>query len=112
MKGRLLVSVIVGAILGVICIIGGGTRAGGWHGNETYLVGMWYNRIIIGLVIGLAGRWELLRGPLNRYIRGLLLGMAVSLAFFLTTGFRDIIAFFAGGVYGVVIEYAVRKHAP
>jgi hypothetical protein len=112
MNRRLLAAVILGAILGVICIIGGGARAGGWTGNEVYLIAMWYNRVLIGLLIGLSGRWEPLPGPTNRYLRGLLLGIAVSLAFFLTTGFRDVIAFVAGGIYGVVIEYGVRKHAP
>ena len=112
MSKRLVGAVIIGAFLGVICIVGGSARAGGWAGNETYLIAMWYNRVIIGLLIGLAGRWDPLPGPLNRYVRGLLLGTAVSLAFFLTTGFQDIIAFFAGGVYGVIIEYGVRKQAP
>jgi len=108
---RLLTAVIVGAILGVICIIGGATRGGGWTGNELHLIALWYNRVVMGLMIGLAGRWELVPSSLNRYVRGLLLGILVSLAFYLTSGFQDIIAFFAGGIYGLVIEYAVRKHA-
>ena len=105
-KKRLLVSLVSGAILGVICIIGGSVRAGGFAGNELYLIGMWYNRVIIGLVIGLADKMILVNKSWNRYLRGALIGLVVSLAFSLPTGFRDMPAFLAGIVYGVIIEYA------
>ncbi|MGA1795473.1 MAG: hypothetical protein ACMUIL_06375 [bacterium] len=109
-KKRLTISVVTGAVLGVICIIGGSVRAGGFAGRGLYLFAMWYNRVIMGLIIGLAGGWRIVNGSLNRYIRGALLGLLVSLAFFLSTGMRDIVAFFAGIVYGVIIEFAARRY--
>ncbi|MBN1485775.1 MAG: hypothetical protein JXA37_13760 [Chloroflexia bacterium] len=108
---RLWVCIISGAVLGIICVIGGTLRAGGFSGNEFYIVGMWYNRVIMGLVIGLAGSLRLTGEPANRYLRGALLGLLVSLAFFLSTGLRDPMAFFAGIVYGLIIEFVAQRLA-
>jgi hypothetical protein len=110
MKKRLIVSVITGAALGVICIIGGSARAGGFAGNELYLLALWYNRVIMGLTIGLAGGWQIPNGPWNRYVRGAVLGFLVSAAFFLSTEMRDVVAFLAGVVYGLIIEFAVGRY--
>ena len=109
MRKRLRVSIITGAVLGVICIIGGSIRTGGIVGNLPYLAGMWYNRVIIGLVVGLGGQLRIARGAANRYLRGALLGLIVSFAFFLSTGFADPVAFVAGILYGVICEFVVRK---
>lgn len=103
---RLKISLFVGAILGIFCIIGVGYRQG-YAGNELYLFAMWYNRIIMGLVIGLAGKWLD-----NRYIiRGLILGTLVTTAFFLSTAFRDWPGFLAGIAYGVIIDYFATKYS-
>jgi len=110
LKKRLTISVVTGAVLGVICIIGGSVRAGGLAGNGLYLFAMWYNRVIMGLIIGLAGGWTIVNGPLNRYVRGGLLGFLVSAAFFLSTGMRDIVVLVAGFVYGFIIEFAARRY--
>lgn len=109
-KKRLTISVISGAILGLLCIIGGSIRAGGLEGNGLYLFAMWYNRVIMGLIIGFAGGWRIVDGPMNRYIRGALLGFLVSAAFFLSSGMQDIVALLAGIVYGLIIEYAARRY--
>jgi hypothetical protein len=109
MNKRLITSLITGALLGIICIIGGSIRAGGITGNGLYLTALWYNRVIIGLVVGLAGSWQITQSSLNRYIRGALLGLMVSAAFFLSSGMRDIIAFIAGIVYGIIIEYVAYR---
>lgn len=111
MKKRLIVSIITGAVLGVICIIGGSSRAGGFAANLPYLAGMWYNRVIIGLVVGLGGQLQIVHGAANRYLRGALLGLLVSLAFWLSTGFRDPVAFVAGILYGVIVEFVAARWA-
>ncbi|MFP3897028.1 MAG: hypothetical protein ACLFV5_09390, partial [Anaerolineales bacterium] len=95
MKKRLTASLITGALLGIVCIIGVGIRTGKLAGNGLFLLAMWYNRIVMGLMIGLAGGWHLIEGPWNRYLRGGLLGLFVSLAIFLSTGLRDVPAFLA-----------------
>jgi hypothetical protein len=70
---------------------------------------MWYNRVIMGLVIGLADEIVIIKGEnsrmwTNAIIRGLLLGLIVSAAIFLSTEFRDIPSFFAGIIYGIIID--------
>lgn len=110
MNKRLKVSIIAGAALGVVCIIGGSARAGGLAGNERYLLAMWYNRVIIGLMIGLAGHWQIVGGSTNRYVRGGLLGLLVSAAFFVSTDLQDSLAFVAGIVYGPIIEYVAHRY--
>ncbi|MDF1539764.1 MAG: hypothetical protein P1Q69_12760 [Candidatus Thorarchaeota archaeon] len=46
---RIGISTIMGALLGVLCIIGvGGRIPGGIDGNMIYLIGIWYNRLIMG----------------------------------------------------------------
>jgi hypothetical protein len=42
-------------------------------------------------------------------MRGSVLGLLVSFAFFSSTGFIDVIGFIAGIVYGIIIEYTAMK---
>jgi hypothetical protein len=101
---RLLVSLIVGAVLGGVCIVGVGGRLG-FAGNELFLFGVWYNRLTMGLLIGLAGPLKPLgTGKLNTIVRGLALGAFVSLGLALATGFRDMMGFYAGIAYGPIID--------
>ena len=107
---RLGIAILVGALLGILCIIGVGSRIpGGYLVNAIFLIGMWYNRVIMGLVIGLAGDLVIVRGAqgrrwANAVVRGLLFGLLVSSAIFLSTEFRDLLSFFAGIAYGLIID--------
>jgi hypothetical protein len=105
MNKRLTISIIAGGILGIICILGALVRIGGWTGNELYLFALWYNRVIIGLMVGLAGDRQLIKGGWNPVMRGGLLGLVVSAAFYFSTGFLDGTAFIAGIIYGILIDY-------
>ena len=124
---RIVIAIITGAILGVFCIIGVGLRlflSQTLVGNEWYLIGMWYNRVVMGLLIGLAGgiiivKWkpDVTIGSKtfvfdsNVIPRGLILGLIVSSAIFISSGFIDITAFFAGIVYGLIIDF-LATHGP
>lgn len=109
MKGRrILLAVITGAVLGVFCIIGVGTRIG-FSGNELFLFAMWYNRVIMGLLIGLAGDLNIIHSDKNFIPRGLILGLLVTSAITLTSGFIDWPSFFAGIVYGVIIDFVATR---
>ena len=99
---RLVTCTITGAILGFVCIIGAQVRSG-FEQEALYLTASWYNRLIMGLMIGLAMKTLDFRKIL---LRGALLGFIVSFAFFVSTGMNDIIGLLAGIVYGVIIEYA------
>lgn len=104
-KKRMTTSLITGAILGVFCIIGASIRLGG-DASASILFALWYNRIIMGLVIGLSTRKTELTKVL---IRGAFLGLLVSFAFYASTGFTDIVSFIAGIIYGIIIEYVAFK---
>jgi hypothetical protein len=101
---RVLIALGVGALLGGFCIVGVGHRVG-FAGNGMFLFSIWYNRFLMGLLIGLAGEIRLLQArKANIVLRGLLLGTLVTLASSLSTDFRDVPSFFAGIVYGPIID--------
>ncbi len=106
-KRRLLVSILAGALLGVICIVGSQVRSG-FSQESYYLFAFWYNRLVMGIFIGMI--WPI--SNLARTIaRGALIGAIVSLAFYSSTGFEDWIGFIAGIVYGILIEAAAYRWA-
>ncbi len=107
-KRRMLVALLSGAILGVFCIVGVGTRIG--FENYIFLIAMWYNRIVMGLMIGFASNLEIKKGFQNVLIRGTLLGLIVSSAIFLSTEFKDVPSLFAGIVYGIIIDFVATKY--
>lgn len=109
-KKRLIIALLSGAVLGIFCIIGVGIRLG-FEGNELFLIATWYNRLIMGLVIGLAGGIALVDGRYNPLLRGLLLGTTISLALFLSTEMRDPLGFAAGIVYGAIIDIVASRYS-
>jgi len=100
------VCIAAGAILGVFCIVGAMVRSG-FERDALYLFAFWYNRLLMGVVIGLAAAASGLSIALGR---GALLGLLVSFAFYSATGFDDGVGFLAGIVYGVIIEYVAFKY--
>jgi hypothetical protein len=104
-KKRLLVALASGAILGVFCIIGAMVRFQ-FEKDFFYLFALWYNRLLMGLVIGVCPTSKKL--PMS-LLRGALLGIFVSLAFFASTEFTDVISFAVGAVYGIIIEAVVFR---
>ena len=103
---RLKICIASGAVLGVFCIVGAYVRSG-YQSEAYYLFALWYNRLLMGLLIGLAGGnlgWPKVIG------RGALFGLMVSFAFYSSTGFNDVVSFLAGIVYGIIIEYIAFKY--
>jgi hypothetical protein len=108
-RKRVWVSTITGAVLGIFCIVGIGYRIG-YDGNWVFLASAWFNRVVMGAFIGLAGRpratkvsWVLFRGAF--------LGGFISFAWFLSTGFLDPMGFAAGVVYGMIIDLIATRYA-
>ncbi len=110
MNQRVIVGIIIGALLGVVCIVGASLRMPGELSN-VYLFSFWLNRLLMGLVIGLFPRLTSLKISI---IRGILLGALVSFAFYSATEFFDFTGFIAGIVYGIIIESVlylkIKKH--
>ncbi|MBN1923861.1 MAG: hypothetical protein JW791_03830 [Nanoarchaeota archaeon] len=102
---RLPLAVLAGALLGIFCIIGVGGRLG-FEGNELFLFATWYNRVLMGVVIGVLPKIK--KGVL---LRGVVFGLLISLAFLLSTGLRDWMGFFAGIAYGAIIDFTASKYA-
>lgn len=108
MKRRLLIALGCGAVLGLFCILGASVRLG-WNGNQLLIFSLWYNRLIMGLLIGLAGDLVIVQGKANWILRGAVLGLMVSAAYFLTAGAGDWVSFLAGVLYGMIIEFVLRQ---
>jgi hypothetical protein len=104
---RMKISIVAGALLGVVCIVGAQLRSG-FEKEALYLFAFWYNRLLMGVVIGLAKETHELKQALGR---GAILGLLVSFAFYSSTGFEDAVGFAAGIAYGVIIEYVAYRFA-
>lgn len=100
MKKRMKVALIGGALLGLVCVVGAYIRSG-FTASPVFVFSLWYNRVIIGLAVG--APWVAV-GKNKALFRGALLGLLVSFAFYSSTGFEDHISFFAGILYGVILE--------
>lgn len=105
MDKRLKKGIIGGALLGIICVIGAYVRSG-FTASASSVFALWYNRVIIGLVIG--APWAK-KDKKIAMARGGLLGLLVSFAYYATTKFIDPISFIAGIVYGVILELWMGK---
>ena len=107
---RLGISTVTGAILGVFCILGAMQRIGEtFSENLPYLMGIWAMRVILGIVIGLAGSIVIFKGEkwqpwVNAVIRGILFASILSVAILLIDPFRDYATFAAGIAYGPIID--------
>lgn len=102
---KLIYGMILGSILGIFCIVGASLRLPD-HASFSYLLSFWYNRVILGALIGLLPNLKSLKLSL---LRGLLVGAFVSFAFYSATDFLDLMGFFAGLAYGVIIEFVLFK---
>lgn len=102
---RMKVSLLAGAALGVVCIIGALIRSGGSSGAG-FLFALWFNRLLMGMVIGLM---EDIKETPRLILRGAVTGLLVSFAFYSADGFGDAVSFLAGIVYGIIIELAARR---
>lgn len=100
MKKRLISALIGGVILGIVCVIGAYARSN-FTASPDFVFSLWYNRVILGLVVG--APWpDTTRN--KALLRGAFFGLLVSFAFYSSTGFQDPVSFLAGVVYGVILE--------
>ncbi len=109
---KLFTAILLGSILGIVCVIGARTRifTSSFSGNLSLLLfALWYNRFIMGLVIGVSSDHFIFTQDriyywFNVCFRGMLLGTFISLAFYFTTAFLDTPTFIAGIAYGILID--------
>jgi len=106
MKRRMKESLIGGALLGIICVIGASVRSG-FTASPIFVFSLWYNRVVIGMIVG--APW-IEKEKIKVILRGAIIGMLVSFAFYSSTGFKDPISFLAGILYGIILEIWLRRH--
>ncbi len=100
MTKRMKTALIGGVLLGIVCVVGANIRSG-FTASPTFVFSLWYNRVILGLIVG--APWAVTVRS-KALLRGALLGLLVSFAFYCSTGFKDPISFVAGVLYGVILE--------
>ncbi len=100
MSRRMTAALIGGALLGLVCVVGAYVRSG-FTASPVFVFSLWYNRVVIGLAVG--APWTSTKRN-NALLRGGLLGLFISFAFYTSTGFQDPISFAAGILYGVILE--------
>ncbi|MFW5788004.1 MAG: hypothetical protein ACOCV3_07020, partial [Halanaerobiales bacterium] len=98
-KKRMKTSILTGVLFGLLCVLGFIFRKG-FSDNSLFVLALFYNRVLMGIVIGMAAE----RKGVKVLLRGALLGLIVSLAFYLSTSFRDPITFFSGIVIGLITD--------
>jgi uncharacterized membrane protein len=102
---KLIVGATIGSILGIFCIIGANLRFEGELSN-TYLFSFWFNRLLMGLFLGM---WPFKLNGIKGYLSAIGIGLFVSFAFYSATEYLDFTGFLAGGVYGLIIAFTINK---
>lgn len=97
---RMKKSIVMGVVLGIFCVIGAYKRSGNQL-NVINIFSLWYNRLILGFIIG--APWKS-SGMKKSIVRGAVIGFIISFQFYIFTNFVDTVSFVAGIVYGVIIE--------
>lgn len=104
LRKRIFLGLIIGAFLGLICVGGASVRMP--DQDPSYLFSLWYNRVLMGLVISILGRAKTVKFTI---LRGFILGGLISYAFYATTGHQDLVSFLAGFIYGVIIDLSLYR---
>lgn len=100
MSKRMIQALIGGTLLGMVCVAGATLRSG-FTADPIFIFALLFNRVIIGLVIGAPWRNT---NKTSSLMRGGVLGLLVSFAFYSSTNFVDPVSFGAGLIYGVILE--------
>lgn len=101
MTKRLREALIGGVLLGIVCVVGAYVRQSPISGSAILVFALWYNRVILGLVVG--APWPTVDRK-TAMLRGAVFGLVISFAFYASTQFADPLSFVAGIVYGVILE--------
>src|SRR5690554_2890712 len=105
MTKRMKTSLVMGVLLGIVCIVGSIVRSN-FEIDYNWVFSLWYNRVLMGFIIGLS---LTIRPMFLSLIRGGLIGLIVSFAFYSATNYVDPVSFVAGIIYGIIIEFTLLK---
>lgn len=113
MKGingkRMLISLLLAGFFGLVCAYGTSTvEIEGFTITLPYLATIFYARLLMGFMIGLAGGVLILKGDMkNAVVRGAVLGVISSIVISFYGGGEIFIA--AGIVYGIITDVVATK---
>ena len=101
---RLVIATILGILCGLFCMYGTITKFPEFAADTLFLIGIVYNRALIGVVIGIADNIDL-----HPAMRGAVIGVVVSMAMaiFSSEGMLALLGF--GLVYGVLIDVVTSR---
>lgn len=104
---RVLISIALGILFGAICAFGSAGNLPSAVPAAPILATIFYNRVLLGLVIGIADGIDA-----HPVLRGAVLGALVSLAIAIpsgTTGGPILIA--TGVIYGIITDFLATKYS-
>ena len=106
---RLAIALVIGMLAGIFCAYGTTmVNVPGLVVNMPILAMIFYNRLLIGLTVGLAGGVVLVKGKmLNSALRGIILGALVSIGISFNGGGEILILL--GMIYGLVADLLATK---
>jgi hypothetical protein len=107
MNKRMVIGLLSGAVLGIFCIFGVKFRMGD-QVDGIFLFATWFNRVIMGLMIGFYS--PISNRIMHSVLRGALLGLLVSFSLYVATDFLDFTGFIAGIFWGVIIDIICTKY--
>ena len=101
---RLVLATILGILCGLFCMYGTISKFPEFAADTLFLIGIVYNRALIGVVIGIADNIDL-----HPALRGAVIGVVVSMAMaiFSAEGMLALLGF--GLVYGVLIDVVTSR---
>lgn len=111
---RMIVCLILGAIAGLICAWGTSTAPISKSILTIgFLIYIWYNRLILGFIIGYADKIKIIKHELgNSIVRGAILGAILSVILIVIPGLAAVSYLYAGIIYGIIIDLIATKFAP
>ncbi|MFX0069739.1 MAG: hypothetical protein ACFFAO_01485 [Candidatus Hermodarchaeota archaeon] len=111
---RMVITIVLGALAGLMCAYGTSTApVPKEYLTMEFLVWVWYNRFILGFVLGIADHIRLLNNDIgNSAVRGAIIGAIISILMIIIPGVAAISYLFAGIVFGLLIDIIATKLAP
>ncbi|MBD3230419.1 MAG: hypothetical protein GF329_19725 [Candidatus Lokiarchaeota archaeon] len=112
---RLIISVILGVVFGILCATGAFIL---FQENTEipnliiYVTGAFYNRVIMGFLIGFADRLKIYKDKeniINSIIRGAVLGIIVSVGFAFFNVTLNVNFFIMGIIFGILNDIISTK---
>ena len=92
-------------IFGILCVISYIIRFG-YRDNFNYLLALFYNRLLIGIVLS----FLVTKKGIIVLIRGTILGLLIGLGLYIATEFQDLMAVIGGGVTGIIVDAVASKY--